>query len=315
MKLVIQIPCYNEEGTLGTALNCLPRQIEGVDSIEVVIINDGSRDGTVRVARENGVRHIVDLPVNLGLARAFSAGLEYCLGLDADIIVNTDADNQYRADDIPALIKPILEKKADIVIGARPIDSIAHFSGLKKMLEKFGSWVVRQVSETDVEDAPSGFRAFSREAALRVNIYSRYTYTLETLVQAGRKGLVVRSVPIRTNPDLRPSRLVKSIPSYIVRSLITLARIYLAYRPLRFFSLLGLLTAIPGVLLLARWSWFYITRDPGTHVPSLLLAVLFLLLAGGLCVMGLLADLLAVNRQLLEDIQLRVRRMERQKGR
>ena len=227
-KLIIQIPCYNEENTVGTTLAALPRHLPGIDTIEWLVIDDGSRDRTVEVAKDNGVDHIVQFPMNQGLAKAFMAGLEACVKAGADIIVNTDADNQYCADDIPKLIQPILLGKAEIVVGARPIWKTKHFSSTKKLLQQLGSAVVRLASKTNIPDAPSGFRAFSREAALRLNVFNNYTYTLETIIQAGQKGMAITSVPIRTNPVLRPSRLVKSTPTYVVRSLFTILRIHAA---------------------------------------------------------------------------------------
>ncbi|MEI7981420.1 MAG: glycosyltransferase family 2 protein, partial [Bacteroidota bacterium] len=226
MKLIIQIPCYNEEKTLPIALAELPRRVEGFDSVEWLIIDDGSTDKTIEVARKNGVDHVVSLPKHQGLAKGYMAGLEACLHLDADVIVNTDADNQYFAGDIPALTSPILEGKAQIVIGARPIQKIAHFSPVKKLFQKFGSWVVRQASNTNIPDATSGFRAMNRESAMQLNVFNEYTYTLETIIQAGQKNLSIISVPIRVNDDLRPSRLLKSIPSYIKRSIVTIIRVF-----------------------------------------------------------------------------------------
>ena len=236
LKLVIQIPCYNEAATLGTTLRELPRTVPGVDRVEWLVIDDGSTDATVAVAREHGVDHIVRLPVNRGLARAFMAGLEAALRVGADIIVNTDADNQYCAADIPALVAPVVAGRADMVIGARPIGDIAHFSPAKKLLQRIGSRVVQLASNTRVPDAPSGFRAFSLAAATQLNVFSSYTYTLETIIQAGQKGLVVDSVPVRVNADLRPSRLVRSVPQYLWRSGLTIGHIFLIYRPFRFFA-------------------------------------------------------------------------------
>jgi len=309
-KLIIQIPCYNEEQTLGLALAELPNQIDGIDKIERLIINDGSTDRTVAVARENGVEHIVDLPRNQGLAKGFMSGLQAALEAGADIIVNTDADNQYNADDIRHLVTPVLKKQADIVIGARPISDIAHFSTMKKWLQKLGSWVVRATSGTRIADAPSGFRAISREAALRLNVFNEYTYTLETIIQAGQKGMTIISVPVRVNADLRPSRLVKSVRSYVMRSLLTIFRIFMVYRPLRFFLWLGSLPIALGLLLSFRWLILYAYfPEPGrTHVPSLILAMLLLLAGFQLWVFGFLADLVAVNRMLLEDLQYRSRK-------
>ncbi|MGB5709316.1 MAG: glycosyltransferase family 2 protein [Waterburya sp.] len=314
MKLIIQIPCYNEEATLGLTLSELPRQLPGIDHVEWLIINDGSCDRTLEVAQACGVDHIVDLQSNQGLAKGFMAGIEACLKAGADIIVNTDADNQYCAADIPKLIRPILEGNAEIVIGARPIQNIPHFSPIKKFLQQLGSFVVRLASKTNIPDAPSGFRAMSREAALRLNVFNEYTYTLETIIQAGQRGLVITSVPIRINGYLRPSRLVKSITAYVQHSILTIVRIFMTYRPLKFFILLGSIPSSLGFLLCCRWLllfWGIIGDDPAKpRVPSLILAAMLILIGVQLWLFGLIADLMGVNRQLLEDIQLRLRRDE-----
>lgn len=309
-KVIIQIPCYNEAETLPITLASLPRELPGIDQVEWLIINDGSVDETVEVARAHGVDHIVSFDHNQGLAKGFMAGIEACLRAGADIIVNTDADNQYCADDIPKLIHPILLGDAEIVIGTRPISKIKHFSPVKKFLQKLGSWVVRVASNTDVQDAPSGFRAISRNAALQLNVFSEYTYTLETIIQAGQKGMVVQSVPIRTNRDLRPSRLVKSISSYVQRSIFTILRIFITYRPLRFFTFFGSIPLFFGTVLCIRWVVLYLGGTPKAHVPSLILAAVLILIGFQLWIFGLVADLLSVNRMILEDIQLRLRRRE-----
>lgn len=313
-KVIIQIPCYNEEATLGLTLSELPRHLPGVDRVEWLIINDGSRDRTVEVAKACGVDHIVNFETNQGLAKGFMAGLEASLKAGADIIVNTDADNQYCAADIPKLIAPILEGRAEIVVGARPIQEIKHFSPVKKFLQKLGSLVVRIASKTDIPDAPSGFRAISKEAALRLNVFNEYTYTLETIIQAGQKGMVITSVPIRTNAYLRPSRLVKSILVYVQRSILTIVRIFMTYRPLQFFVILGSIPFSLGFLLCLRWLllfWGVIGDNPAkSRVPSLILASILILIGVQLGILGLVADLMSVNRQLLEDIQLRLRRNE-----
>ena len=311
-KLIIQIPCYNEEATLGLTLSQLPRQIPGVEQVEWLIINDGSRDRTVEVAEASGVDHIVNFEQNQGLAKGFMAGVEACLKAGADIIVNTDADNQYCADDIPKLIQPILDGTAEIVVGARPIQEIKDFSPVKKFLQKLGSWVVRIASNTDIPDAPSGFRAISREAAIRLNVFNEYTYTLETIIQAGQRGMAITYVPIRTNGYLRPSRLVKSIPAYIQRSIITIIRIFMTYRPLQFFMMLGTVPFTAGLLLCLRWLllfWEIFGDNPAKpRVPSLILAAVLILIGFQLWILGLVADLMSVNRKLLEDIQLKLRR-------
>ena len=309
-KLIIQIPCYNEERTLGTTLAALPRHLPGIDTIEWLIINDGSKDRTVEVAKANGVDHIVQFTTNQGLAKAFMAGLQASLKAGADIIVNTDADNQYCADDIPQLIKPILLGQAEIVVGARPIWKTKQFSPTKKLLQKLGSWVVRLASKTNIPDAPSGFRAFSREAALQLNVFNNYTYTLETIIQAGQKGMAITSVPIRTNSVLRPSRLVKSIPSYVVRSLFTILRIFMIYKPLRFFLLAGSVPFSLGVILGVRWLIFFVAGSERTRIPSLILAAILILIGFQLWMFGLVADLMSANRKLVEEVQLRMRRSD-----
>jgi glycosyltransferase involved in cell wall biosynthesis len=305
MKLIIQIPCYNEAKTLMIALAQLPRELPGFDSVEWLVVNDGSTDGTVEVARSCGVDHIVSFKRNQGLARGYVAGLRACIELGADVIVNTDADNQYDARDIPALVAPILEGTADIVVGARPIGAIEHFSPLKKALQRLGSRVVRAVSQTDVEDAPSGFRAVSRDAAMRIHVFNDYTYTLETIIQAGRKNMVVASVPVRVNEDLRPSRLVKSIPSYIKKSIFTMLRISIIYRPFSFFMKLGGIVFAAGALVGARFLWFLFSGSGGGHVQSLILASILLGIGFQTMITALIADLSAVNRSLLEDIEYR----------
>jgi glycosyltransferase involved in cell wall biosynthesis len=309
-KLIIQIPCYNESGTLGLTVDALPKSLPGVDVIETLIINDGSTDDTVEVARRYGVTHIVDLRYNRGLATAFMAGLEASLRAGADIIVNTDADNQYCADDIERLIEPILSGRADMVVGARPIATTAHFSLLKRCLQKVGSWVVRIASGTSVPDAPSGFRAMSRDAALRTNVFSEFSYTMETIIQAGQKGIQVTSVDVRTNGPTRPSRLMRSMPQYIWRSGGTIARIFITYRPMRFFVFIGSLTFLGGFLIGVRFlALLYIGGGTG-NVQSLILAATLMLLGAFLGITGVLSDLIAVNRKLLERIEYRLRRIE-----
>jgi glycosyltransferase involved in cell wall biosynthesis len=310
LKLIIQIPCYNEAATLGIALRELPRALPGIDRVEWLVIDDGSADETAAVARAGGVDHIIRLPTNRGLARAFMAGLEAGLRAGADIIVNTDADNQYRAADIPLLIAPILEGRAEMVIGERPISQIEHFSPLKKMLQKLGSRVVQLASNTRVPDAPSGFRAFSRAAAMQLNVFNEYTYTLETIIQAGQKGMAIASVPIRVNADLRPSRLVRSIPQYIQRSTLTIGRIFLTYRPLRFFFTLGFLSLIPSLLIGANFLRLYFQGHGQGHVQSLILASMLMTVSALFFMLGLLADLISVNRRLLEDLRTRLANLE-----
>jgi glycosyltransferase involved in cell wall biosynthesis len=306
MKLIIQIPCYNEAQTLSIALDALPRQVPGFDKVEWLIIDDGSSDETVAVALANGVDHVVRHTRNLGLARAFMSGLDACMRLGADVVVNTDADDQYNADDIPALVKPVVDGQADIVVGARPIGAIEHFSPIKKLLQKLGSWVVRVASKTDIPDAPSGFRAMSRTAAQKLVVFNDYTYTLETIIQAGQKNMAITSVPIRVNGDLRPSRLVKSIPSYIKRSIITIIRIFVIYRPFRFFASIGLLLFIPGFLLGLRFLSFYLVGQGDGHIQSVILSGMLMSMGFVTLLIAFVADLLAANRKLLEDIRYRL---------
>ncbi|MDZ7761290.1 MAG: glycosyltransferase family 2 protein [Desulfovermiculus sp.] len=307
MKLIIQIPAYNEEETLSIALSTLPRKVPGFDEVEWLVIDDGSTDRTVEVARENGVDHIVSNPQNMGLAKTFMTGMQACLERGADIIVNTDADNQYCADCIPDLVRPILEGKAELVVGARPISEIGDFSRLKKLLQKFGSWTVRVASGTDIPDAPSGFRAISAEAARRINVFNNYTYTLETIIQAGQKNIPITWVPVKTNPYLRPSRLFKSIPSYIQRSVITILRIFVVYKPFRFFASIGGLLFAAGVLVGMRFLYFYFTGEGEGHIQSLILASILVLMGSQTVMLAFVADLLGVNRQLLEELQYKSR--------
>lgn len=309
MKLIIQIPCYNEAETLEIALNDLPKQIDGIDEIEYLIINDGSKDNTVEVAKNWGVHHVVSFAQNKGLAKGFMAGLDACLANGADIIVNTDADNQYCADDIPKLIQPILEHKADIVIGERPIDETEHFSWIKKKLQHFGSWVVRKASHTDIPDAPSGFRAFSREAAMHINVINDYTYTLETIVQAGRNKMAITSVPVRTNPELRESRLFHSIWGYVKKSILTIVRALMMYKPLYCFTMVAAVPSLIGVLIGIRFLVYYFTGQGNGHTQSLMLACTLLIIGFITFVIGMLADVISANRKILEDTQYHVRKL------
>lgn len=310
MKLIIQIPCYNEEETLALALDELPKEVEGFDEVEVLIINDGSTDNTVQVAKEWGVDHVVSFTKNKGLARGYMAGLEACLKAGADVIVNTDADNQYNAKDIEKLCQPILEGKADLVVGERPINTIEHFSFIKKKLQNLGSWVVRKVSRTDIPDAPSGFRAITKEAAYQLNVFNDYTYTLETIIQAGRKNMAITSVPIGVNEDLRPSRLFKSMRAYIKRSIGTILRIGIIYEPTRFFSWIGIISFLFGTGIGIRWIILFFMDPTRTHVPSLILASILIILGVLVIVMSVLADLINVNRKILEENQSRLRKIE-----
>ena len=310
MKLIIQIPCYNEAETLEIALNELPKQIEGVDEIEYLVINDGSSDDTEQVALNWGVNYIVHFKRNLGLAKGFLAGIDLALRHGADIIVNTDADNQYCGADIEKLIQPILRREADIVIGERPIDEITEFSYIKKKLQRFGSYVVRLASKTDIPDAPSGFRAYSRKAAMRVNVHNEYTYTLETIVQAGRNKMAITSVPINTNPELRKSRLMHSIFDYVKKSMLTILRAVLMYKPLKIFFLLGSTVMLGGIAIGIRFLFYFFQGSGTGHIQSLILATMLIIIGSQTIVTGLQADIISANRKLLEDIQYRVKKLE-----
>lgn len=310
MKLIIQIPCYNEEETLELAYNDLPRHIDGIDTIEYLIINDGSKDNTVAKAKELGFHHIVSFKQNKGLAKGFMAGIDACLHLGADIIVNTDADNQYCGADIEKIVRPILDEKADIVIGERPIDQTEHFSWKKKKFQHLGSWVVRVASGTDIPDAPSGFRAYSRDAALRLNVVNEYTYTLETIIQAGNNKVAMTSVPIRTNPETRPSRLFSSMWRYMKRSSTVIVRSFVMYKPLKFFMTLGIIFLLIGAALGIRFLILLGMGEGDGHIQSLILTAIMLMTGFQTITLGLLGDTIAANRKLLEDIQYRVRKAD-----
>lgn len=310
-KLIIQIPCFNEEKSLPVALKELPRELPGIDLIEWLIIDDGSTDRTVEVALANGVDHVVRLIRHQGLAKGFMAGIRACVEHGADIIVNTDADNQYYAGDMLKLVQPILDGKAEIVVGERPIKDIEHFSPLKKFFQRMGSWMVRKVSQTDIPDAVSGYRAISREAAMRMHVFSEYTYTIETIIQAGQHGMAIMSVPIRTNAFLRDSRLIHSLPTYLARSLNTTMRIFMTYKPLFFFMAPGGLFFALGAALGLRFLYFYlVTHTSSGHIQSLILAAVLLILGAFLIIIGLIADLISVNRQLLEHVEYRLQCLE-----
>jgi glycosyltransferase involved in cell wall biosynthesis len=311
MKLIIQIPCFDEEETLPLTLADLPREVPGFDVVEWLVIDDGSRDRTAEVARSLGVDHVVQHRRNRGLAAAFLTGLDTALHAGADVIVNTDADNQYDATGIPSLTRPVLEGIADIVVGERPIESISEFSGMKKRLQRLGSSVVRRFSHTDIKDAASGFRSFNREAAMRMQVFGRYTYTLETLVQAGWEGLTVTSVPIRVNPQTRESRLVKSTGQYVRRSAQTIIRSFALYRPFRFFFYVGLLPFTLGAVLLGRWLLLYFLEEEyRSRIPSLVVGAVCLLVAVQIWVVAFLADLSAATRRMLSESRVRERRLE-----
>lgn len=314
MKLIIQIPCYNEAATLEVALNDLPKHIDGVDVIEYLIINDGSKDNTVEVAKNWGVNYVVNFRNNKGLARGFMAGLDACLRNGADIIVNTDADNQYCGADIEKLIQPILRGEAGMVVGERPIDDTEHFSPLKKQLQHLGSWVVRKASKTEIPDAPSGFRAYSRHTAMRLNVINEYTYTLETIVQAGRQKMAVTSVPIRTNAELRPSRLFSSMFGYVKKSMLTIGRALMMYKPLYCFACIATVFGVAGLALGIRFVVYLCMGAGSGHVQSLILASMLIIIAVLCGVIGLLADVISANRKLLEEIQFELRKMDYGKG-
>lgn len=310
MKLIIQIPCYNEENTLPQVIDDLPKKIDGIDRIETLVIDDGSNDMTAQTARRCGVDHIISFKNRRGLATVFKCGIDACVQLGADIIVNTDGDNQYCGADIEKLVRPICDGAADMVVGVRPIDAIREFSWVKKKLQKLGSWLVRKISGTEVPDATSGFRGFSREAAMRINIFSSYTYTIESLIQAGENKLKMDFVPVRVNIKTRESRLLKSIPHYIVRSVLTMIRISVTYRPLKYFSAIGSVIFLLGFFIAVRFLFFYLVGAGSGHVQSLILCSILCTLGFQLIMFGLLADVVASNRKLAEDIQYRIKRLE-----
>ena len=310
VKLVIQIPCYNEEASLPVTLQGLPFSIEGIDVIETLIIDDGSTDNTVQVARRCGVNHVLELGTHRGLGAAFSAGLEACLKVGADVIVNTDGDNQYCGEDIHLLVQPILEDRADLVVGVRDIFSIEHFSWTKKWLQRFGSWVVRKASRCSIEDTTSGFRAFNQEGALRTMVYSRFSYTLETVIQAGYSQLRLATVPVRVNEKLRESRLAGSTWQYLKKSAATILRIYAMYNPLKVFSFIGGMVFFLGFLLALRYLYFYFAAGASGHIQSLILSAVLLIVGFQIMVIGLLSDLISAHRRLSEDVYYRVRRLE-----
>lgn len=313
MKLIIQIPCFNEEETLPQTIRDLPRSLPGIDCIEILVIDDGSTDRTIEVAKSIGVTHLIKLNRNHGLAHAFLTGLETALQMGADVIVNTDGDNQYRGEDVERLLGPILAGQADIVIGDRGVATVRHFSPLKRQLQRLGSWVVQQAAGARIPDATSGFRALSREAALRTLVLGQYSYTLETLIQAGARQMTVSYVPVRTNPQARPSRLMRSLPHYLTHSALTILRSYSLYYPLRVFWGLGILMVFGGLALGLRFLYFFIVDQGATgKIQSLILAAILLIVGFQTCLVGLVADLIGFNRRILEETLFRVRRMELQ---
>jgi glycosyltransferase involved in cell wall biosynthesis len=307
VKLIIQIPCYNEEAVLPQTIRDLPRALPGVDEIEYLVVDDGCTDCTAQVARELGVHHIVHLKHNQGLASAFSAGIDAALQAGADIIVNTDADNQYRGEDIAELVRPILEGRADIVVGDRGVAAAEHFSPVKRLLQRLGSWVVGHAAGIPIPDAVSGFRAFTREAALRLTVLGEYTYTLETLIQAGARRMAVVYVPIQTNPQSRPSRLMRNIPSFLALSTMAIVRFYTMYRPLQVFLALGGVLVAGGVALGLRFLYFYVQGAGEGKVQSLILAAILAIVGFQTCLVGLIADLVRLNRKMLEETLFRAR--------
>lgn len=310
MKLIVQIPCFNEEQSLRQTIADIPREIEGISAIELLVIDDGSTDATVDVAREAGVDHIIRNKNNQGLAKTFRNGINRALELGADIIVNTDGDNQYCGKDIPALIRPIVEHKAELVIGDRQTDQIPHFSKSKKLLQRLGSYTVRKLSGTKIPDTVSGFRAMSREAAIRLNIVSSFSYTIEQIIQAGKKQMAIASVPIRTNPSTRKSRLFNSIPKFIERQLTSMIRMYAMYQPLRFFFYIGITFMVIGVIPVIRFLILYMAGNGAGHVQSLVLGGVFILMGFITFIVGLLADLINFNRQLIEMSLEKIRKVE-----
>jgi glycosyltransferase involved in cell wall biosynthesis len=312
MKLIIQIPCFNEEQTLPGTLADLPREVAGFDEVEWLVIDDGSSDRTLEVARAHGVDHIVRLTNNKGLAYAFQAGLDACLKLGADVVVNTDGDNQYNAADIPKLVEPVLRGDADMVVGDREVMNIQHFSPLKKSLQRLGSWVVRQASETDVPDTTSGFRAYNREAALQLIVVNRFTYTLESIIQAGKQFIAVQHVPIRTNPKTRESRLFPSMWSYVRRNALSIFRIYTRYEPLRVFMAAAAVVGLAALIVWARYAYFYIDGDGAGHVQSLILGAVLFNAAMVLAALGVIGDVMSANSHMVQRVFERVRRIELQ---
>ena len=310
VRLVIQIPCFNEAETLPATMADLPRVVSGFDEVLWLVVDDGTSDETAEVAKACGADAVVKLTQNKGLAVAFQVGLDASLRLGADVIVNTDADNQYSASNIPDLVEPITSGDADLVVGSRDISNHEEFSTLKKFLQKIGSWVVRQASSTEVSDVTSGFRAYSKEAALQVNVVSQFTYTLETLIQAGRSDLVVSDIPIKVNPTTRPSRLFRSKRQYVRRSAGTISRVYAMHQPLRVFNIPAAIFALVGIVLFGRFGWFYVTAGGEGHIQSLIVGAVCLLVAMQMLMLGLLADLLRSNRVISERVLRRVRNIE-----
>lgn len=310
LKLIIQIPCFNEAQVLSETVSLLPKEIEGIDTVEYLVVDDGSSDETAAVARAAGVHHVVSMPGHLGLAAAYITGLEACVKQGADIIINTDADNQYQAEDIPRLLEPILKGRAVMVVGDRGVSQVADFSPVKRLLQRLGSWVIAQASGVRTPDATSGFRAITREAALRTLVLNEYSYTLETLIQAGARHMQVEYVSVRTNPQSRPSRLMRNIPHYLANSSATIIRAYTMYRPLRVFTAISVLLILLGVAGGMRYLYFLLVHQSGGHIQSLILSAIFLIVGFQVLLIGLLADLVGFNRKIMEETLYRVRRIE-----
>jgi glycosyltransferase involved in cell wall biosynthesis len=310
MKLIIQIPCHNEAQVISNTIKSLPTYLEGFDSIETVVIDDGSDDGTAAVALEAGANHLVTLPAHMGLAAAFTSGLDACLKNGADVIVNTDADNQYHSEDICLLVKPIIDGRAQIVVGDRGVATSEHFSPIKRLLQQAGSWVVTRISGMDIPDATSGFRALSREAALRTLVLNDYSYTLETLIQAGARRMPVEFVKVRTNPQTRPSRLIRSVPHYLANSSTTIVRSYAMYRPLRVFTIIGAVFITGGLALAGRFLYYYFNGQGNGHLQSIVLAAVLFIVGFQVLLIGLVADLIGFNRKILEETLYRTKQLE-----
>lgn len=310
MKLIVQIPCYNEEDTLSQTIRDIPKTVEGFDAVEILVIDDGSTDRTVEIAKKSGAHHVIRNISNKGLAQTFNVGLDAALKLGADVIVNTDGDNQYPGKEIPKLVSPILSGSAEIVIGNRQTGTIEHFSASKKTLQKIGSTFVRFLSKTNVTDAVSGFRAYSRSAAMHANIVSRYSYTIETVIHAGRSRISINNVPINTNPPTRESRLIKSIPKFILQQLSTALRVYTMYQPLKVFIYIGILLIIGGLVPSVRFLYYFFKGGAGGHIQSLILSAVLFFAGFQAVALGILADVISFNRKLIEDILVRVKRLE-----